>query len=61
MIDFHTNGFEGEGAGDEVAVVDGGNESAFGEFVNNDIEAFGKREFEPLILVILVASNPSAV
>ena len=61
MVDFHTDGFEGGSAGDEVAVVDGSDESAFGKFVDNDIEAFGEREFGPLLLVILVASDPSVV
>ena len=61
VVDFNTNGFEGEGAGDEVAVMDGGDESTFGEFVDDNVEAFGEREFGPLLLVVLVAGNLSVV
>ena len=61
VVYFNTDGFEGEGAGNEVSMMYGSDESTFGEFVDDDIEAFGERELGPLLRVVLVAGNPSVV
>ena len=61
VVDFNPDGFEREGAGNEVSVVYGSDEGTFGELVHYDVEAFREGEFGPLLFVVLVAGNPSVV